>query len=104
VATATGRAIKGYSLCTLMKQSGLFLNLTIMKKLERQEMKSLKGGVADGGGGGCWIVSSSQGYQSCWYLSTSSNPLTLCERVYGNNCNGMSNAPISCSANNCIMN
>lgn len=53
VANATGREIKGYSLCTFIKQGGLFLNLTIMKKLERQEMKNLKGGLLDGGGAGC---------------------------------------------------
>lgn len=76
-----------------------------MKKLIKQEMKQLKGGVAAppvGGGGGCYIVSSSQGYTSCWYTSGSQED--LCVRVYGRNCNGVSNAPINCAQNNCIMN
>lgn len=79
-----------------------------MKKLERKEMKNLKGGrfapldLGGLGSGGCYIVSSDQGYQSCWY--TSGDPSDLCIRVYGAHCNGTSNAPINCSENNCTMN
>jgi hypothetical protein len=68
----------------------------IQGKLSRVEMKNIMAGS-----GGCYIVSSSQGYQSCWY--TSGDEWSLCRRVYGNNCNGASNAPINCSQNNCTM-
>lgn len=68
--------------------------------LSKQEQKEIKGGL-DGGGGGCYIVSSDQGYQSCWY--TSGDPIDLCNRVYPNHCNGTSNASINCRENNCVM-
>lgn len=69
------------------------------RALSKGEQKAIKGGLV--GGGGCYIVTSDQGYQSCWYAS--GDPLDLCNRVYPNHCNGTSNAPINCQENNCIM-
>lgn len=74
----------------------------ILGKLSREEMKNIMAGDAPSGGGGCYIVSSDQGYQSCWY--TSGDEWSLCRRVYGDHCNGASNAPIDCTQNNCTMN
>ncbi len=64
--------------------------------LTRQQLKNIVGG------GSCYMVYSSQGYQSCWY--TNGSPLDLCNRVYGDNCQAHSSGPVNCSSNNCTMN
>ncbi len=48
-------------------------------KLSRSEMKSIKAGLAEGGGG-CIQCDANSGMSSCWY-TYSSGP-DLCSRVY----------------------
>ena len=71
-----------------------------MKKLSKNEMKKVMGGVAYGG---CVIVASDQGYQSCWYINGDDFE-GLCNRVYGDHCSGASHNYIDCETNNCTMN
>ncbi|MBS1736277.1 MAG: hypothetical protein JSS98_06655 [Bacteroidetes bacterium] len=81
------------------------LNLDDAQILSREELKHVLGGDGYGGGGygsgGCYVVGSTNGQESCWYITGS--PVDLCERVYGSNCS-WSAGPVSCTTYNCIMN
>ena len=66
-----------------MKNDQVFLQAEGFRVLSRNELKMIKGGPVDPGGGngsciGCRCVDN--GYHSCWY--TKGGPITLCQRVY----------------------
>lgn len=68
------------------------------KSLTKAEQKKINGGLMMLGQ--CVMVYSTQGYSSCWY--TNDDPLALCHRVYGSNCESVI-PNVDCQENGCIM-
>jgi hypothetical protein len=71
--------------------------------LTREQLKMVSGGNEDPGsnGAGCYNCHcESMGYSSCWYTS---NPYTLCIRVYPN-CPGPVTGARRSDCNGCVMN
>ncbi len=74
------------------------------KQMSIDEMKNVKGGLAAGGEGGgrCYNCNcTTTGSSSCWY-TTSTTPMSLCERVYPH-CTEMQGDELS-SCSGCTMN
>ncbi len=80
------------------------LNLKNVEEiLTREQLKQVIGGNGSGGGGypGCIYIGKG-GNHSCWYASSQATGSTLCQRVYGGNCD-YENGPYHCN-DYCIMN